>query len=380
MALFDQPFYLYGQKRGSASLGTNVPSGEESIMTCMYPIETIVTLPKTVRTALLAGSLALVVVAGGCSSTAQAAPPPTTASTPAQNGVSQQTKVDPKPIDPAVVSAATGAKPETSDKVVKVSFPRTDLPVSIDGWNSVPPFMGLTSWAAFTPGEKPGVEAMVMGDLVVFEDEVNPVMSAALDNGIEVTALHNHFFYDKPHVFFMHVGGEGSVEKLGRGVKAALDAAKSVRQKSPQPHDGFGASPLTTPSKIDATKLDPILTVKGQAKDGMYKAVMGRTTTAACGCSVGKAMGVNTWAAFAGSDENAVVDGDFAVSEAELQSVLKALRGGGINIVAIHHHMTDEKPRLLFLHYWGRGSAQNLAKTVKQALDLTDWEGKKPSA
>jgi hypothetical protein len=195
-----------------------------------------------------------------------------------------------------------------------------------------------------------------------------------------VTALHNHFFYDKPHVFFMHIGGEGSVEKLGKGVKATLDAAKAVRQSSPQPREGFGAPALTLPSRIDASKLDPVFTVKGQVKDGMYKAVMGRTTTAACGCAIGKAMGVNTWAAFAGSDENAVVDGDFAVSEGELQPVLKALRSGGINVVAIHHHMTDEKLRILFLHYWGRGAAASLAKTLKHAVDLTDWEGKKTGA
>jgi hypothetical protein len=345
-------------------------------MKCILRIDGTLTLSNTVRALLLTGSLALGAMASGCSSTAQAAPPPNTASTPP----AAATKVEPKPIDPAAVAAATGGKPETADKVIKVSFPRTDVPVTIDGWSNVPPFMGLTSWAGFTPGEKAGVEAMVMGDLVLFEDEVNPVMSAALDNGIEVTALHNHFFFDKPNVFFMHIGGEGSVDKLGKGVKAALDASKAVRQKSPQPHEGFGAPPLTLPSKIDATKLDAVLTVKGQAKDGMYKAVMGRTATAACGCSIGKAMGVNTWAAFAGSDENAVVDGDFAVTEAELQPVLKALRGGGINIVAIHHHMTDEKPRILFLHYWGRGTATNLAKTVKQALDLTDWDGKKTSA
>jgi hypothetical protein len=285
-----------------------------------------------------------------------------------------------KSIDPNAVAAATGGKPETSDKVVKVSFPRTDVSVSVDGWNGVPPFMGLTSWAAFTPGEKPGVDTMVMGDVVLFEDEVNPAMSAALDNGIEVTALHNHFFYDKPHVFFMHIGGEGSVDKLGKGVKAVLDAAKAVRQKTPQPHDGFGAPALETPSKIDAAKLDGVFGVKGSTKDGMYKAVMGRTTTAACGCSIGKAMGVSTWAAFAGSDDNAAVDGDFAVAETELQPVLKALRHGGINIVAIHHHMADEKPKILFLHYWGRGKASDLGRTVKQALDLTDWEGKRSGA
>jgi hypothetical protein len=240
----------------------------------------------------------------------------------------------------------------------------------------MPPFMGLTSWAAFVPGEKPGVEAMVMGDLVLFEDEVNPAMSAALDAGLEVTALHNHFFFDKPRVFFMHIGGEGSTEQLAKGVRAALDAGHAVRAKAPQPASMFGAPPPAGPSKIDGAKLDAVFGVKGQAKDGMYKATLGRKTQAECGCTIGKVMGVNTWAAFGGTDENAVVDGDFAVVESELQPVLRALRAGGINVVAIHSHMTNENPRILFLHYWGRGKAVELAATVKRALDLTAWDGK----
>ena len=153
-----------------------------------------------------------------------------------------------------------------------------------------------------------------MGDLVLFEDEVNSAMSAALDNGIEVTALHNHFFYDKPHVFFMHIGGEGSVEKLGKGVKATLEAVKAIRQKAPSPREGFGAQALDVPSKIDGAKLDAIFGVKGASKDGMYKGTFGRKIQAECGCTIGKAMGVNTWAAFAGTDDNAVVDGDFAIA------------------------------------------------------------------
>jgi hypothetical protein len=282
------------------------------------------------------------------------------------------------PLDAARIAAATGGKPETTDNVVKVSFPRDDVKVQIDGWNNVPPFMGLTSWAAFVPGEKPGVEAMVMGDVVLFEDEVNPVMTAALDNGIEVTALHNHFFFDKPRVYFMHIGGEGNADELGKGVKAMLDTEKSVRAKAAQPGAGFGAPPKG-PSRIDAAKLDGVFGMKGQSKDGMYKAVMGRKTQAACGCTIGKAMGINTWSAFAGTDDDAVVDGDFAVSEGELQPVLKALRGGGINVVAIHSHMTDESPRILFLHYWGRGKAVDLATTVKKAVDLTAWDGRTQS-
>jgi hypothetical protein len=112
--------------------------------------------------------------------------------------------------------------------------------------------------------------------------------------------------------------------------------------------------------------------MKGTAKEGMYKVVVGRTATAAaCGCNIGKAMGVNTWAAFAGTDDNAVVDGDFAMTEDELQPVLKSLRGAGIHVVAIHHHMVGETPRILFLHYWGRGSVTTLAASVKKAIDLT---------
>lgn len=284
------------------------------------------------------------------------------------------------PLDPASIAAATGGKPETTDDVVKVSFPRDDVKVDVDGWSKMPPFMGLTAWAAFVPGEKAGVEAMVMGDIVLFEDEVNAAMSAALDNGVEVTALHNHFFFDKPRVYFMHIGGEGTVEQLGKGVKAILDAEKAVRAKAPQPAVGFGAPAPKGPNQIDAARLDGIFGLKGQAKDGMYKAAMGRKTQAPCGCTVGKAMGVNTWAAFGGKDDDAVVDGDFAVTETELQPVLKTLRGGGINIVAIHSHMTQESPRILFLHYWGRGKAADLAATVKKAVDLTAWDRPASSA
>lgn len=317
--------------------------------------------------ALAAIASTLVVAVVGCGSPAVPVSPAHPSSAPSAL---------PPAIQESAVAAATGVeKAETSaDGVVKASFPRKDVEVAVDGWK-MPPFMGLTSWAAFSPGRAGVAEAMVMGDLVLFEDEVNPVMSVLLDSGLSVTALHNHFFYDSPKVFFMHIGGEGTVASLGRGVRSAMEKVSEIRKKTPKPATTFGAAALPEKSAIDGAKLEAVLGMKGQAKDGMWKAVVGRkSTTASCGCSVGKAMGVNTWASFAGSDEVALVDGDFAVSEDELQAVLKTLRGGGIDVVAIHHHMTGESPRVLFLHYWGRGRAADLAAVIRRALDLTQIE------
>jgi hypothetical protein len=191
-----------------------------------------------------------------------------------------------------------------------------------------------------------------------------------------VTALHNHFFHDVPRVYFMHVGGEGTVAGLGKGVRLAMDKVAEIRKRTPKPALTFGAAALLAKTNIDAAKVEGALGVKGTAIDGMFKAVMGRQTSASCGCPVGKAMGVNKWVAFAGADDNAVIDGDFAVGETELQPVLRALRSGGINVVAIHHHMSGETPRILFVHYWGRGKAVDLATIVRKALDLTAWDGK----
>ncbi len=270
-------------------------------------------------------------------------------------------------LDTAQIERLTGLKGAfiEQENVFKVSAPRADVKVAVDDW-VMPPFMGLTSWAAFTPGKT--TEGMVMGDLVLFQDEVNPVMSAALDAGLEVTALHNHFFFDEPKVYFMHIGGEGTVEKLATGVKLALAKQKEIRTADSTPRRNFGGG-LPAASSINAAPLEAIFGGKAQTKDGMAKFVFGREATMACGCKVGKEMGVNTWAAFAGTDENAVADGDFAVLADELQAALRSLRKSGVNIVAIHHHLTQENPRIFFLHYWARGRAAELAKAVKSALD-----------
>jgi rhodanese-related sulfurtransferase len=268
-------------------------------------------------------------------------------------------------LDTNRIEQITGLKGvwNAAEGVFKVSAPRSHVAVKVDDWK-MPPFMGLTSWAAFLAGKK--ADTMVMGDFVLFEDEVNPVMSAALDNGLEVTALHNHFFHAEPRVYFMHIGGEGTVEKLAGGVKAALAKMKEIRAANAQPAGSFGGG-IPEKSAISAAPLGDLFTAKPQEKDGMVKFVFGRVAKMDCGCEVGKEMGVNTWASFGGTDDNAVVDGDFASQESELQAVLKSLRASGINIVAIHHHMTHETPRYVFLHYWGRGKAADLAKAIKLA-------------
>jgi hypothetical protein len=269
-------------------------------------------------------------------------------------------------LDTAKIDNLTGLKGKMNEKegVYKVTFPRNDVKVVVDGW-TMPPFMGLGTWAAFTKGAH--TEAMVMGDTVLFEDEVNSAMSAALDNGLSVTALHNHFFFDQPKVYFMHIEGEGATDKLAGAVRKVYDTIKETRAASPQPKDSFGAKSLPEKNSITAGPLNEIFGKQGESKDGMVKFTIGRPAMMH-GVRIDNTMGVNTWAAFAGSDDNAVVDGDFAVTGDELQPVLKSLLKDKINIVAIHQHMTHEEPRIMFFHYWGRGTAKDLANAVKGGL------------
>lgn len=268
--------------------------------------------------------------------------------------------------DAAKIEELTGAKGawNKDQTVFKVGFPRKEVKVTVDGM-PMPPFMGLGTWAAFTT-TKDGM-TMVMGDNVLFQDEVNPVMSAALENGLDVTALHNHFFYDNPKVYFMHISGMGNMEKLARAVGKVYATVHKIRAAHPQPAGDFGGKALPEKSTITPEPLEKILGVKGMAQDGMFKAVFGRTTQMGQD-SFGAGMGVSTWAAFMGSDDNAVMDGDFAMHEDEVTKVLKSLREHHINIVAIHNHMTGETPRIIFLHFWGHGRAENLAKAMKNAL------------
>lgn len=271
-------------------------------------------------------------------------------------------------LDIAKIDQITGLKGKLNEKegVYKVTFPRNDVKIIVDGW-TMPSFMGLGTWAAFTE-TKDG--AMVMGDTVLFEDEVNAAMSAALDNGLNVTALHNHFFFDQPKVFFMHLEGEGSVDQLAGAIRKVYDTTKAIRGQNAKPTGSFShTSQVSLPGKnsITAAPLNEIFGMQGESKDGMLKFTIGRPAKMH-GVNIDKDMGVNTWIAFAGNDDNAIVDGDFAVTEDELQPVLKSLLKDKINIVAIHQHMTHEEPRIMFFHYWGRGAAKNLAQAVKGGL------------
>ena len=269
-------------------------------------------------------------------------------------------------LDTATIEQLTGVKGELNEKeaVFKVSVPRSDLDVTVAGVKMTPP-LGLTSWAAF---QQAGDQVMVMGDLVLLEDQVNPVMSVALQNGLEVTALHNHFFWDSPKVMFMHIGGMGDEAKVAGAVGKVFATIKDTSGgKGEVPR--VELSPAQT--SLDPKAIEDVLGVKGQLANGVYKVTIGRTTKMEKmdGHEVGNTMGVNTWAAFAGSDAKAIVDGDFVMFEPEVQPVLKALRSGGINIVAIHHHMIGESPRTVFLHYWGVGPTRELAQGLKAALD-----------
>src|SRR5262249_6942352 len=275
-------------------------------------------------------------------------------------------------LDTQSIEQQTGVKGKLDEKegAFKVSVPRTDLQM-VAGGVKMSPALGLTSWAAF---KRAGQHIVVMGDLVLTEDQVNPVMSAALDNGLEVTALHNHFFWDSPRVMFMHIGGMGDEDKLATGVGAVFT---KIRETAGGKGDVVKADIDPAKSTLDPKKLDAVFEGRGAPgdyKDGVYKVVVGRAAKMG-GHQMGKAMGVNTWAALAGSDDKAVIDGDFAMQETELQPVLKSLRKSGINVVAIHQHMTGEQPRVLFLHYWGVGKATDLAGAIVAALKETKHDG-----
>ena len=257
-----------------------------------------------------------------------------------------------------------GKTGDFKDNVLKVNIPRNDLSVTVANIKTPTPF-GFGGWVAMTKGTG-GMDVM-MGDLVLTQEEVNPVMSALLDNGLEATALHNHFFWDEPRMFYMHVHGHGAPADLARKVKPALDL---IGKGTTRPAAAAAAPASAPASAIDTAKIAQIAGHQGEQNGAVYKITVGRDDLklTEMGAPINARMGLNTWAAFVGTNDNAAVAGDVAMLANEVTPVLKVLRQNGIDIVAIHHHMTDTRPAIYFLHYWGTGPADRLATAFKAAL------------
>lgn len=271
------------------------------------------------------------------------------------------------------VLSTLGKTGDFKDGVLKVNIPRNDLRVTIKERPAPTPF-GFGGWVALTKGT--GGMEVLMGDLVLTEDEVNPVMSTLLTNGLNVTALHNHFYWEQPRIFYMHVHGMGSAAELTTRVKPAIDVIDQAAKRAPAP---AAPTPSAASGTLDSAQLAKIIGHEGEQTGPVYKITIGRPDIdlREHGAVINARMGLNTWAAFAGTDADAMVAGDVAMLEPEVTPVLKALRANGLNIVAIHHHMTDVKPVVIFLHYYGTGPAAKLAQGVRSAVDLL---GKAPSS
>ncbi len=268
-------------------------------------------------------------------------------------------------LDAKIIEQATGQKTTTApDGVVRISWARDDVVVNIDTM-PLQPAAGLGSWAAFKA--MPDGRAMVMGDTVVFADEITPAMDAAFARGLTVTGLHNHFIFDRPPVYFMHIGGMGSPEQLGGAVKTMWDAIKAVRKEHPAPQDRFPGGVPEQTGKFDVPALEKILGAKAEDNKGTIKFTFARTGMME-GVQVGGSMGLTTWASFSGNSTQAVADGDFIMTGNEVQPVMHALRKAGIHVVALHNHMIGDRPPFYFLHFWGKGASETLARGIKAAI------------
>jgi hypothetical protein len=260
------------------------------------------------------------------------------------------------------VLSQLGKQGDFKDNVLKVNIPRNDLKVTVAGVATPTPF-GFGGWVAMTKGD--GGHEVLMGDLVLTQDEVNPVMSALLDNGVDVTALHNHFFWDEPRMFYMHVHGHGTAAELAQKLKPAIDLIGKTGTSAP-------SAPASAPqTALNTSRLAEIVGAQGEQNGAVYKFTLGRSDVKVVemGATINARMGLNTWAAFTGTNEKAAIAGDVAMLESEVTSVLKALRKNGLDVVAIHHHMTGSRPTIIFLHYWGTGPAETLAAGFRAAVN-----------
>jgi len=262
------------------------------------------------------------------------------------------------------VLSTLGRQGDFKDNVLKVNIPRNDVKVTVAGVATPTPF-GFGGWVAMTKGEGGG--QVLMGDLVLLQDEVNPVMSALLDNGFDVTALHNHFFWDEPRMYYMHVHGHGTAAELAQKLKPAIALiGKSTGGSAP------GAPAASVPQNaLNTARLAEVVGAQGEQSGAVYKITLPRSDlkVVEMGATINARMGLNTWAAFTGTNDKAAIAGDVAMLESEVTPVLKALRKNGLDVVAIHHHMTADRPMIIFLHYWGTGPADTLASGFKAAVN-----------
>jgi len=261
------------------------------------------------------------------------------------------------------VLTTLGRPGDFKDNVLKVNIPRNDLQVTVANVKTPTPF-GFGGWISMTKGT--GDNEVMMGDLVLTQDQVNPVMTALLDNGLEITALHNHFFWEEPRLFFMHVHGSGTAADLARKVKPALDLVTKAPGAAPA-----APPPAAAPAGLDTQRLAQIAGHQGEQNGAVYKITVGRSDLKVTdmGAAITSRMGLNTWAAFVGTNDNAAIAGDVAMLAEEVQPVLRALRKHGLDVVSIHQHMLGTQPAIYFLHYWGTGPADKLAAGFKDALD-----------
>src|SRR5258706_5375492 len=278
------------------------------------------------------------------------------------NSFSQKTKT--QPLDTLAIEKITGVKGKSNKGEYKITIPQNDLNVEVDGFKIIPP-MGLGTWIAFTPAKE---GAMIMGDIILTETDLKPVQQEVVRQGLTITAIHNHFVRNHPNVMYMHIGGNGKTEDMARKAKAVLDKVAESRGHNP------AASPVADVTyTIDSKKLDDILGYKGEMSKGVYKYTIGRPDVSLKehGVTITTFFGFNTWAAFQGTADHAAVAGDFTMLENEVAPVIKALIENGIEVVAVHNHMVHEQPKIFFLHYWGVGNAEQLAKGLKAALNET---------
>jgi hypothetical protein len=256
--------------------------------------------------------------------------------------------------------------------VYSVSLPRNDLKVTIQG-DPVPIPFGFGGWVAFKRSPRGGT--LLMSDTVLQEAEVNRVISAAQANGIEVTAIHNHFFYEEPRIFYMHLHGHGEAGPLARAYAEAIRPSPLLPANQPPPAPASGPAAA---ERFDLAQLARIAGHEGQANGPVYKITVGRADlrVRAMGVEITTAMGLNSWAAFAGDRDRVHIAGDIAMLEPEVNPVIRALRQNNLEIVALHHHMLGEEPRTIFLHYYGTGPAERLAQGFRAALNELGKHGR----